>query len=438
MAEHPSSLRFSLGSSGSAGTRRQLFADGCVGQALGTVVAHWVAPCRPAPARRSRAPSRRRSLPPTSWCWCRCPTRRRGPHSTSPRVRLLACLLACLGFEPAYLQPHRGCAYCAPGLPATRCARAHILLFYSPVCARTFPPFSQAQVATTRPQAVAEPTRVTVGRLLKCFCESTQAPPCLPPPAGKAKYDAKRHALVWKLKKFAGEVEHTLAASVELIATTRDRKPWSRPPLSMSFQVRCRGVWPPALAWCVVLLNFFFVWLPVPCLVCCAAPSFLWALAHSARPCVASRKCTALAVGLSHSPVQLRHPFHQLSTQSGRPRTPTPTHNPTHSLSHMLTPPPPDTPHPPPPTLGDPPAAAQVPMHSASGVRVQYLKVWEKSSYKVGARQLPGLCWRRGRPGGRREGLPAHEGGHASGPGWGLPGAWPTPRCPPLLLCPRP
>ncbi|KAL4421936.1 hypothetical protein ABPG77_007878 [Micractinium sp. CCAP 211/92] len=55
--------------------------------------------------------------------------------------------------------------------------------------------------------------------------------------AGKAKYDPKRHALVWKLKKFAGEAEHTLTASVELIATTRDRKPWSRPPLSMSFQV---------------------------------------------------------------------------------------------------------------------------------------------------------------------------------------------------------
>lgn len=26
---------------------------------------------------------------------------------------------------------------------------------------------------------------------------------------------------------------------------------------------------------------------------------------------------------------------------------------------------------------------SQVPMFSASGVRVQYLKVWEKSSYKV-------------------------------------------------------
>jgi AP-2 complex subunit mu-1 len=57
---------------------------------------------------------------------------------------------------------------------------------------------------------------------------------------GKAKYDPKRHALVWKMKKFAGEAEHTLTASVELIATTRERKPWSRPPLSLSFQV-CDG-----------------------------------------------------------------------------------------------------------------------------------------------------------------------------------------------------
>lgn len=63
--------------------------------------------------------------------------------------------------------------------------------------------------------------------------------PCAAPiRSGKAKYDPKRHALVWKLKKFPGETEHTLAASVELIATTRDKRPWSRPPLSMSFQVR--------------------------------------------------------------------------------------------------------------------------------------------------------------------------------------------------------
>lgn len=55
--------------------------------------------------------------------------------------------------------------------------------------------------------------------------------------AGKAKYDPKRRALVWKVKKFAGESEHTLTASVELIATTKEKRPWSRPPLSMSFQV---------------------------------------------------------------------------------------------------------------------------------------------------------------------------------------------------------
>lgn len=63
--------------------------------------------------------------------------------------------------------------------------------------------------------------------------------------AGKAKYDPKRHALVWKIKRFAGEAEHTLTASVELIATTRERKPWGKPPLSMSFQVpmhSCSGV----------------------------------------------------------------------------------------------------------------------------------------------------------------------------------------------------
>lgn len=29
------------------------------------------------------------------------------------------------------------------------------------------------------------------------------------------------------------------------------------------------------------------------------------------------------------------------------------------------------------------PQPPQIPMYSASGVRVQYLKVWEKSSYKV-------------------------------------------------------
>ena len=55
--------------------------------------------------------------------------------------------------------------------------------------------------------------------------------------AGKAKYDPKRSALVWKLKKFNGGMEHTLAANVELIATSKEKKPWGRPPLGLSFQI---------------------------------------------------------------------------------------------------------------------------------------------------------------------------------------------------------
>lgn len=31
--------------------------------------------------------------------------------------------------------------------------------------------------------------------------------------------------------------EHTLYADVDLVTTTRDPKPWSRPPIQMSFQV---------------------------------------------------------------------------------------------------------------------------------------------------------------------------------------------------------
>lgn len=55
---------------------------------------------------------------------------------------------------------------------------------------------------------------------------------------GKAKYDAKRHALVWKFKKFPGESEASLTASVDLIATTKEKRQWARPPIQLQFQVR--------------------------------------------------------------------------------------------------------------------------------------------------------------------------------------------------------
>jgi hypothetical protein len=45
---------------------------------------------------------------------------------------------------------------------------------------------------------------------------------------------------VWKVKRFSGQAEHSLRAEVTLVSTTKERKPWARPPISMNFQVRCR------------------------------------------------------------------------------------------------------------------------------------------------------------------------------------------------------
>lgn len=58
-------------------------------------------------------------------------------------------------------------------------------------------------------------------------------------------------ALVWKVGKFVGEQEHTLRAEVTLVATTKERKPWARPPISMSFQV-CVCVCPEAVGCCSI------------------------------------------------------------------------------------------------------------------------------------------------------------------------------------------
>ena len=35
-----------------------------------------------------------------------------------------------------------------------------------------------------------------------------------------------------------GEAEHSLRAEVLLVATTREKKPWARPPIGLQFQVR--------------------------------------------------------------------------------------------------------------------------------------------------------------------------------------------------------
>ena len=77
--------------------------------------------------------------------------------------------------------------------------------------------------------------RIVHYRLSSAAWAQTDGGACALP--GKAKYDAKKHALVWKIKRFTGSAEQILIANVELIATTKEKKPWSRPPISLNFQV---------------------------------------------------------------------------------------------------------------------------------------------------------------------------------------------------------
>ncbi|KAJ3180133.1 hypothetical protein HDU85_004136 [Gaertneriomyces sp. JEL0708] len=54
--------------------------------------------------------------------------------------------------------------------------------------------------------------------------------------AGKAKYVGSENSLVWKIARFQGQHEYLLSAEAELTATT-NKKVWSRPPISLDFQV---------------------------------------------------------------------------------------------------------------------------------------------------------------------------------------------------------
>ncbi|KXL46345.1 hypothetical protein M433DRAFT_204873 [Acidomyces richmondensis BFW] len=53
---------------------------------------------------------------------------------------------------------------------------------------------------------------------------------------GKAKYEPAENAIVWKIARFTGQSESVLSAEAELSAMTT-QKAWSRPPLSMQFNL---------------------------------------------------------------------------------------------------------------------------------------------------------------------------------------------------------
>lgn len=55
---------------------------------------------------------------------------------------------------------------------------------------------------------------------------------------GHGKYRPEEGGIIWKIKKFPGETKYILAAEIELAASvTLQKKAWSRPPISMEFQV---------------------------------------------------------------------------------------------------------------------------------------------------------------------------------------------------------
>jgi len=55
---------------------------------------------------------------------------------------------------------------------------------------------------------------------------------------GKAKYTPEVDAIVWKIRRYPPETKYILGAEVELSSTvTVQKKAWSRPPISMEFQV---------------------------------------------------------------------------------------------------------------------------------------------------------------------------------------------------------
>ena len=54
--------------------------------------------------------------------------------------------------------------------------------------------------------------------------------------SGKAKYEPEQSAIVWRIRRFPGDSEYSLRGSVNLVATSTE-KTWSKPPISIDFQV---------------------------------------------------------------------------------------------------------------------------------------------------------------------------------------------------------
>ncbi|KAL3320637.1 AP-2 complex subunit mu [Cichlidogyrus casuarinus] len=54
---------------------------------------------------------------------------------------------------------------------------------------------------------------------------------------GKAKYKAAENAIIWKIRHMSGMKDCQLSAEIELLQASEKQKRWTRPPISMNFEV---------------------------------------------------------------------------------------------------------------------------------------------------------------------------------------------------------
>ena len=95
---------------------------------------------------------------------------------------------------------------------------------------------TRLQVAVTVKAAFQEQLYAS-NVVVKVPCPENTANTNVTVPAGKAKFEAASHAMVWRVKRWQGAQEMTLNAEVSLVASTSEKKTWSRPPIEMEFQV---------------------------------------------------------------------------------------------------------------------------------------------------------------------------------------------------------
>lgn len=73
--------------------------------------------------------------------------------------------------------------------------------------------------------------------VVKIPCPENTAGTSLAVGLGRAKFDSTTNCIMWKIKRWQGMQEFTLAGEVSLVAATSEAKAWSRPPIEMEFQV---------------------------------------------------------------------------------------------------------------------------------------------------------------------------------------------------------